>query len=207
MIPVRYAITVFSGFLQKLGSSGSGMVGIEYEAHQLAANRADVRVNLYPWDIDHDDVAESLWRHRPQVNGKNPKQIHFVVGYSYGGDRALKFIRSLQTRGGCEVRELWLCDAVRRWDFLPGVAAAFGVGVIEVPPIVQRCTYYLQKRPRWDFRKELFQPAGHKVVAKDASKTDLSGPVVRKSAHSYIDNDTEFRANVLEGIKHMLENG
>jgi len=180
------------------------MVGIEHDAFILACCRSDVRVRLFPWNTNVDDVAESLWRYRPMENGMNPKQVHLVVGYSYGGDRAVKFCKALQERGGCTVRELWLCDAVRRFDsfhFFP--AAAFGIGSIHVPEIVEKCTYFTQQNPRWGFRKSVFQPAGHRVVVNNQN-TQLVGPVVKKETHSYIDNDLEFSNGVLQAISQLL---
>lgn len=202
--PIEYAVSIFSGFLQSLGSPGSGMVGIEHEAYIRACHRPDVRVRLFPWDTDADDVAESLWRYRPRQNGIDPRQIHVVVGYSYGGDRAVKFCNALKRRGGCTVRELWLCDGVRRWDCLPGIAGGLGLGKLVVPDIVQECSYFVQQNPRWAFRREPFQPAGHAVVAADVDKTSIRGPFVKKSTHSYIDNDNEFRAGVLGAVDRLL---
>ena len=190
--PIRYAITLFSGFLQELGSAGSGLVGLQRDIELLTTHRRDVRVGLYPWKADASDIAESLWRYRPLENGNNPEQEHIVIGYSYGGDRAVKFTRELETRGGCTVRCLLLCDAVRRWDYLPGVAAGCGIGQLTLPQIVEKCVYYVQRNPRWGLRKDPFQPAGHKVVAGAA--TNLVGPVVKKSSHSYIDNSIQFRS-------------
>lgn len=205
--PIRYAVTIFSGFLQKLGSPGSGMVGIEHAAYVKACNRPDVRVRLYPWSTNVDDVAESLWRYRPRKNGNDPKQVHIVVGYSYGGDRAVKFCNALKKRGGCVVRALWLCDAVRRWDYLPGVAAATGLGDLVVPEIVQNCTYFTQEHLRWyigrGFR-QIFQPAGHRVVPDDALSTRMDGPVKKLVTHQYIDNDNNFRVGVLNSVDNLL---
>jgi len=202
--PIRYAVTIFSGYLQSLGSPGSGMIGIEHEAFNRATHRSDVRVYLFPWNIDENDVAESLWRYRPREDGEDSKQIHIAVGYSYGGDRAVKFCNALKDRGGCEVRELWLCDAVRRFDCLPGVAAVTGMGRLVVPNIVTECNYFVQRNPRWGFRKEPFQPRGHKVVAADPNQTVINGPYVKTPTHSYMDNDNEFRAGVLSAVDHLL---
>lgn len=202
--PIRYAATMFSGFLQTLGSPGSGMVGIEHESYVKSCGRTDFRVRLFPWDTDEDDVAESLWRYRPQSNGTNPKQNHVVVGYSYGGDRAVKFCRALKERGGCCVKELWLCDAVRRWDYLPGIAGATGWGRLVVPDNVETVHYFVQRNPRWGFRKQIFQPAGHAVVAENSDKTTIVGPYVKRMIHSYIDNDLEFRKGVLDAIDRLL---
>lgn len=206
--PIKYAVTLFSGFMQKLGSPGSGLVGLEHEIYNLcvATGRTDIRVRLYPWDTDASDVAEALWRYRPQENGKKPKQIHIVVGYSYGGDRAVKFVRQLQLRGNCSVAHLVLCDAVRRWDRLPGLAGATGLGYLQIPPVVEKCTFFRQYNPRWSFFREggIFQPAGHPVVISPKAKTEMDGPHKKKAGHSYIDNDVEFRSVVLESVKRIL---
>lgn len=205
-VPVRGAVTIFSGFLQKLGSPGSGMVHLEHLCHVKCHGRPDVRVRLFPWHCDVDDVAEALWRYRPDSNGTNPRQLHVVVGYSYGGDRAVKFIRELQQRGGCDVLELWLCDAVRRWDYMPGIAGAFGLGKIRVPEIVQRCHYFVQRHARLAPCRSggFYQPAGH-VVTTDSQITVVKGPVVKPSTHAYIDNNLQFRNNVLEAVDRLLE--
>lgn len=203
MTPIRYAITIFSGFLQRLGSPGSGFVGLQRDIELLTTHRNDVRVGLYPWKANASDVAESLWRYRPRENGHDPKQIHVVVGYSYGGDRAVKFVRELESRGGTTVRHLLLCDGVRRFDCVPGLAAATGIGALIVPSIVEECIYYVQKNRRWGIRREPFQPAGHRVVA-ESKGTKLVGPVVKKASHSYIDNDSHFRLTVLGAVDKLL---
>jgi len=202
--PIRYAVTIFSGYLQSLGSPGSGMVGIEHDAFVRACNRPDVRVRLFPWNIDANDVAESLWRYRPQDNGVNPKQEHIVVGYSYGGDRAVKFAKALKDRGDCTINEMWLCDAVRRFDCAPGVAGATGLGRLVVPDNVKQCNYFVQRNPRWAFRNDPFQPRGHKVVAADPNKTIINGPILKTSTHSYMDNSNEFRRGVLSAVDRLL---
>lgn len=202
VVPVQLAVTIFSGFLQKLGSPGSGMVYLENEAYVRCCGRPDVRVRLFPWNINEKDVAESLWRNRPM----DKDQIHLVAGYSYGGDRAVKFIRQLALRGGCTVKELWLCDAVRRFDGLPGVAGGLGLGWLEIPSIVESCTYYWQRNPRWKIGREggLYQPAGHTVIKSHGAKTQLHGPYERTSGHSYIDDDYGFRMGFLSALDRQL---
>lgn len=203
---IRYVVTLFSGLLQNLGSPGSGFVGLEHEIYNQCVGRSDFRVRLYPWNTNESDVAEALWRYRPKSNGDDPKQIHIVVGYSYGGDRAVKFIRQLQLRGGCKVNHLILCDGVRRWDKLPGVAAVTGLGYLEVPIIVQKCTYFVQQNPRWKIGREggVFQPAGHSVIVAKGGQTEMDGPHIKKSGHSYIDNDVNFRGIVKASVSALL---
>ena len=201
-VPIRLAITLFSGFLQKLGSPGSGMVRLEHEAYQKCCGRPDVRVRLFPWSVDASDVAESLWRCRPD----DAPQVHLVAGYSYGGDRAVKFVRQLALRGDVDVRGLWLCDGVRRLDWLWGVAAATGLGYLEVPALVGHCTYFVQRNPRWAIGREggLFQPAGHPVVIAKNAETTLRGPIVKTVGHSYMDDDSQFRREFLSDLDRLL---
>lgn len=201
-VPIRLAVTLFSGFLQKLGSPGSGMVRLEHEAYLKCCGRPDVRVRLFPWSVDESDVAESLWRCRPD----DAPQIHLIAGYSYGGDRAVKFVRQLALRGDVDVRSLWLCDGVRRFDWLPGVAGGLGLGYLEVPAIVKQCTYYVQRNPRISLGREggIFQPAGHPVVKASKAKTDLRGPIVKTVGHSYMDDDSQFRREFLTYLQTLL---
>lgn len=202
--PINTAITIFSGFLQKLGSPGSGMVGIRRSIEEVTCGKCDVRVGLYPWNTDASDVAESLWRDRPQ---DGTLQSHVVVGYSYGGDRAVKFVRELEKRGDCAVKCLLLCDAVKRFDLVPGVAAWSGMGSLVVPAVTERCIFYVQKHLRWWWRMppNTFQPAGHNVVPENKSATVMDGPHVRKSTHSYIDNDSGFRLKVLAEVGRLFQ--
>lgn len=182
------------------------MVHLEHLAHNLCCSHPEIRVRLYPWDVDAGDVAESLWRYRPDSTERIERQEHIVVGYSYGGDRALKFVRELQFRGGCNVQHLWLCDPVRRWDWLPGVAGGLGVGRLRIPGIVERCHWFAQRNPRWSFLRSqgsIFQPASHKVVVNPKC-TKLYGPFFKQAGHSYIDNDLEFRNGVLASVDCML---
>jgi hypothetical protein len=214
--PIRYAVTVFTGFLQHQGSPGAGMVQIRRDAELLTESRLgrDVRVSLHNWKACENQIAESIWRDRPvneyrKVEGLGDirmlpsKQQHIVIGYSYGGDRAVKFCRELGRRGGCVVQELLLCDAVRHWDYLPGVAAATGAGNLYIPSVVKHCLYYTQRNRRW-LGEGFFQPAGHNIIAEDPDETDMEGPVVKERTHSYMDNDQAFRMTVMEKTDRMM---
>ena len=194
--PIKLAISLFSGFLQNSGSAGSGLVDIENEIHHLICGHSEIKVRLYPWKVNVSDVAESIWRLR------NSHQKHIVIGYSYGGQTAVNFIRELETRGdGVRVSHLFLCDAVRRWRCLPGVAAATGMGVIKIPEIVDSRTWFIQTHPRWSFYRGLprFTPAGHKLRGGH-----IPASIELDAGHSYIDNHTTFKSAVLDRIKQEL---
>lgn len=203
-------ITLFSGFLQTASSPGSGFVELARDCELrsieiLGRLGAYIRVQLLPHDADVGDVAESVWRYRPYVNGsklRSTEQLHLVAGYSYGGQAAVSYCDELALRGGVRVVELALCDPVRRWKYLPGVAAATGCGRLHVPEVVEKCWWYKQENPRYRFDRKggWFQPAGHDVVG-----TNVSDPVIRTSGHSYIDNDSEFRKSFLSSAKQMAK--
>jgi hypothetical protein len=194
---IKLSISLFSGFLQRGGSEGNGLFDLENEIHHLISCYPEAKVRLYPWNVNVSDVAESVWRLR------NSKQSHIVVGYSYGGQAAANFTYELQLRStsGLTVPHLFLCDPVRRWKYLPGVAAMTGLGTIRYADIVDNVTYYYQANPRWKFGRAgmTFQPAGHKIKGK-APFT----PIRRIAGHSYIDNDKEFKNEVLKAIKSEL---
>lgn len=200
--PIEYCITLFSGFLQNQGSPGSGFVRLEHEGYEICNGLSNMRVRLYPWDTNEQDIAESLWRYRPNLG---QLQTHIVIGYSYGGDRAVKFCNALAERGEVTVRHLGLCDAVRRFDALPGVAAGFGIGKLVIPNVVENVFWYKQKNPRWSLKrlpKSPFEPAGHKVVGQFYT-TQIGHPVISTAHHSYIDNDSRFRQTFLSKVSEL----
>ena len=201
--PIDLAITIFSGFTQESGDVANiGMVGLEDEVEALCRDMPTVRVRRYLWNANVEDIVENLWQHR-----RNGSQKHLIVGYSYGGDRAIKMCWALNRRNDVEVIELALCDGVRRWKWLPGVAASTGLGKLVVPPVVKLVWWYWQHNPRWSLRRglDLFNPAGHSVVAADPKRTSILHPVVVSETHSYIDNSRSFRETFLESVKSVLE--
>lgn len=202
---IDLAVTIYAGCLQTLGSSTAGVIRLRRRIELELKGRVNTRVGLYTWNTNESDVAESLWRDRPE----NKRQLHVVIGYSYGGDRAVKFCKELENRTQCCVTELHLCDAVRRWDYLPGIAASVGVGKLWIPPIVNTCVHYIQEHSRWALNRgwkpgDIFQPAGHTVKAVNKDKTNLIGPILRSAVHGYIDNDADFHQNAIDAVRRAL---
>lgn len=197
--PIRLAVTLFSGFLQKNHSEASGLLVIDNQVRQLCNGRPEVRVSLNPWDSDESDIAEALWRLRPA----DAVQEHIVIGYSYGGDRAVKCCRELVKRGDVHVVTLVLIDPVVRWDWLPGVAASFGVGSHHVPDAVGEVIHFAQSSPRWKWAhgRDLFSPAGHPVVHRGKKVP----PKVCGTSHTYIDNLQTVRVACLEVVERSLK--
>lgn len=196
--PVRIAVTLFSGFLQRNHSEASGLLVVDNYIRQVCNGRADVRVTLCPWNANESDVAESLWRLRP----RDELQLHLVIGYSYGGDRAVKFCREIQERGDSDIRGLVLIDPVVRWDWIPGVAAMGGLGVHEVPDQVSSVTVFAQRNRRWSWRtgRWLFEPRAHPVWHRGRTLP----PVVLGVSHSYIDNAQAVRDVCVEAAKRLV---
>ena len=203
------------GFLQDNGSPGSGFVQVEALAHQICCDLPNARVNLFPWNVDTEAIAEWYWRYRPT----NRPQVHLVGGYSYGATTAINFMNGLLKRSDpneIQVRVFGSCDGVVRWKLLPGVAGATGLGKLKVPVNVDEVFWYKQENPRWGFRSEPFQPAGHDLIdsparAKFTKHHDflsretpkvwhpkpIPKPIIRNSHHSYIDNDISFRQTII----------
>lgn len=201
--PINLCVTIFSGFLERLGSPNSGFVGLEHAVHQACCGRCDVRVRLHPWKVDVADVAEAAWRFRPE----NRPQVHLVAGYSYGGQAAVNFCGELLARGGSVVKELWLCDPVRRWKYLPGVAAGLGIGSLVIPRNVESVTWFRQRNPRWALGRGvgcIFDPAGHDVEAESPLNTTIRPPIERDAGHRYIDNDQAFRVGFVGMVASHL---
>lgn len=205
---VNCAITIFPGWLETCGSPGSGMIRLAHECRSIAP-WPDLEVNFFPWRVNVDDVAEYLRRFAPV----NERQRHLVVGYSYGGQTAVNFCRALLAHtalspaGGVEITELWLCDPVRRWRWLPGVAALFGLGKLVVPDEVQAVWGVCQRAPRWSFSRWLndsngllYSPAGHAVAWRGRRGMLLE----RFVNHSHIDDDRYFRRDVLRAVARLL---
>jgi hypothetical protein len=199
--PIDLAITLFSGFLQNLGSAGSGLVDLEHKIHQLVYPHSTVKLRLFPWNAKTDDVAESLWRYRRF----GQKQQHIIVGYSYGGQAADNFVRSLERRNETEVHSLVLCDPVRRFKYLPGVAGFFGWGRFKYRTDkihIDDVKVFVQQNRRFQRRVgPFYQPAGHPVLL-DNEKLDC---VICKAEHSYIDNHAAFHQYVIQRVTSALQ--
>lgn len=209
--PIDVAIPLFSGYTQKQGNTAHiGWIKLLRELQLLCKQWPTVEPFLYPWDADVADIAECLWRLRPN-NGK--KQVYIGAGYSYGGDRLNKLWWELGSRNDVSVAVSAFCDPVCRLDWLPGVLAATGTGKIYIPSIVKQVWWYRQRNPRWSVTRgwEVFQPAGHEVVAvkpydpETGMGTKVSDPVVVNETHSYIDNDASFRESFVETVKDVVE--
>lgn len=202
---VRKVVSVFSGRLQAFGTPGSGLAEIEHQCHQIASGCPGMRSQLYPWDVDADDVAESRWRYRPSGGF----QSHLVVGYSWGGQTAVNFCRALLRRGEVVIVGLYLCDPVRRWRLPRGIRAIpslLGVGSLVVPDEVEYVFGVRQRAPRWSVTRcwynglaDLYVPAGHDVVWRGCS----IGMRTASAGHSYIDNDSLFREEVIKATARL----
>jgi len=204
--PINLAITIFSGFTQGSGDIVNvGMVRLEDAAEAYCEGRPAVRVRRYTWDADVRDMVNNLWGHRPN-GGDNRKQHHLIAGYSYGGQTAVDMCWELSSRNDVRVVALALCDPVRRCKWMPGVLGGLGLGKFHIPPVVERVWGYRQKHPRWSLRRgvDVFQPAGHDVVAVDPHKTKIEPPVIVQEIHQYIDNDASFRERFLKSVEQAV---
>ena len=200
---MKAAIVIFSGFTERSSTAGNGCARLYDTAADEFARRG-VRVIYHPWTADTRDLAWHLWDRRHPTQ----RLRIAIAGYSYGANAAIRLTNHLTRCGLAEIDLLGLIDPVVRWDFLPGLAAALGLGQFAVPCEVRQLVVAAQSNPRWSIRRAmqggpLFDPAGHPVATCPPTRRyDLRLP--QHTSHRRIDEAGQFANCFLARVEAML---
>ena len=183
-LPIKRFIIVIPGFLQKRGTP-NGMVALWRKLHHAYAG-ADTVVSLHLWNSNWRDVAEWIWRLRPD---KGQPDI-VLVGYSWGGYSAVLLARQLKKRG-ILVRVMILSDPVYRHPYWLGQWRAFvRFAEIRLPSNVG-----LLK----SFRQVESLPCGHAIVdERYPGVTPIITFIIEGVSHQYMDDLTQFHNLAME---------
>jgi pimeloyl-ACP methyl ester carboxylesterase len=182
-------IVLFSGFTQK-NHQLSGMQRLWKKLDRFRA--PGVRICLREWDARYERLAERITL-LTQDDYHTPMII--VAGYSYGGETAIRFCDELGKRG-LDVRQLILCDAVRRWlARVPTPTSLLPWWRLTVPRNVDQVDWFRQHRN---------QPRGHDVVAADPEVTEVCGELVLDRIHEYCDDAPAFHQAVINAVSRVL---
>lgn len=181
--PIRKWVITISGFLQSLGVA-NGNTALWSRLHARFAGGGCCVMPLR-WSDDMRDVAEMIWRLRP--NEGTPLEI-VIAGYSWGGMSAINLCELLERRG-LPVRRLVLCDAVYRHNYALGNWRAFWPYMaLLVPPNVRGVDVFRQRQN---------YPRGHNVIAVDSRVTSIIEQDELHVIHQYADDSPEFHEAVL----------
>lgn len=168
----RRVFLLIGGAQQDVGERGVGLANL---AREICYHDPGVYCKFSEWHQWRDEADEIL-------NFADPHAQVDLVGYSYGGDAALRVCRRLERRGR-KVSTLLLCDAVRRlhW-FLP--ASLWPYWVLRVPQNVRYCEVWRQRNDLWI--------RGHRVV-RDGWQLHLHEHLVGPNyRHVHMDEHPEF---------------
>lgn len=194
--PIKRFVIVIPGFLQRRGTP-NGMVSLWRKLH--AANAGpDCCVSLHLWDSNWADVAEWIWRLRP--NQGQPDVV--IAGYSWGGYSAVLLARQLEKRG-IDVRSMVLSDPVYRHGFWGPIGwlgqwrAFWPFTKIELPGNVKNRVVFAQSSNL---------PAGHDVLlgCEFTGSVERLRPVrartieVKGVIHQFMDDHTPFHNLAME---------
>lgn len=164
---------VISGFTQHRGDpTGSQRLWLKLRG---LVNNGRSCVEFFPWNSNWRDVAEWIWRCRPE---ERPPRV-YVYAYSWGaGGGFVRLARALRKRG-IEIEFAVLSDPV----YCPPLRCLAWLALvpwipIRVPDNVRRVHYFLQR---------LNFPRGHKLVADDARRTTIERPQEARQVHHYMD--------------------
>lgn len=164
---------VISGFTQHRGDP-SGTQELWLRLRGLVNNGRSC-VEFFPWNSNWQDVAEWIWRCRPD---ERPPRI-YVYAYSWGaGGGFVRLARALKKRG-IEIEMAVLSDPV----YCPPLRCLAWLALcpwskIHVPANVRRVHYFFQREN---------YPRGHHLVAEDAHATEIEKPQQARQFHHYMD--------------------
>jgi pimeloyl-ACP methyl ester carboxylesterase len=148
----------------------------------------DTLIEFDEWDADPEGIAHFVDRNAAIA----PRIV--VVGYSWGGDKAVELCAALGERH-LPVRHLVLCDAVWRSGWQPAWMARRGIPLnplsltrlpkLKIPASVREVTWLRQTTDR--------RIRGHDVSAIDPQRTLVHPPVVLDGrSHGQMDESEEF---------------
>ncbi|HJT31056.1 MAG TPA: hypothetical protein VJ783_03240 [Pirellulales bacterium] len=164
---------VISGFTQHRGDpTGSQKLWLRLRG---LVNNGRSCVEFFPWNSNWKDVAEWIWRCRPE---ERPPRV-YVYAYSWGaGGGFVRLARALRKRG-IEVERAVLSDPV----YCPPLRCLAWTALlrwkkIHVPDNVRRVDYFFQRRN---------YPRGHHLVALDPKRTVIGRPQEAALEHHYMD--------------------
>lgn len=179
----RYVTT---GFMQTQGTP-TRLIRLWQELHAKYST-ANSAVRLCSWNNNWSDEAEFVFRLSP---GGAPSVVQ-VFAYSWGaGWGAMEFSRHLRLRG-INVDAMVLIDPVYRHTYRIGHWRAYVPNLIgQWRALSSWSKILIPDNVRGDvhwFRQNISWPAGHDLVAEDASKTKIHQPVVLKVNHTQMDD-------------------
>lgn len=189
----RTWIYIIGGFLQTQGKP-NGSIRLFDDLDCKFSRPGEVRVEFNRWSDNWSDVAEHVWRLRP--DGYSDRIRVVICGYSWGGYSATLLAREFAKRG-VSVHSLVLSDAVYRHWYPLGWWRAFAPWRrIKVPENVR----YVH----W-FRQDLNFPRGHDIVAENPSRTRVSAPIKANQFHSYMDDLLYWHNQAHESVAKCLK--
>lgn len=176
-----------SGFTQTEGQL-TGLMRLCLELG-VRHNGPHTRVELRKWNDDWSDVAEFIRLTQPGGSTEGPRVA--IYAYSWGaGWGFVQLARELRRRQ-IDVQSAVLCDPVyrSRWWSMQW-RSLWGSPVIRIPDNVCQL---------WRFYQTTNKPAGHDVMAEDASRTRIfPGVHVPNVTHDFMDDAPEFFERSLE---------
>jgi pimeloyl-ACP methyl ester carboxylesterase len=188
--PLRNFIWMFSGFRQDYRNP-CGLELVWRDLRTLSGERTAVQFSA--WDLDPEGVAAFIDR-----NGIFKPNV-LLIGYSWGGDKAVDVARELWKRGIDGV-ELILCDAVFRSSLfstrLPlNPLSLTRLVQLKIPPGVQHVRWFYQRQNR---------PMGHRPIAEDPERTTIADGIELPLNHSQMDESEMFARACREAAEAMV---
>jgi len=138
----RRLLIGISGFGQSLARSS----GVEDLLLATYWTDPDVLIVRHEWRDNFQATASFVERIYRQWAANNLPIV--VVGYSYGGDSAVRLATTLEARE-IPLEWLFLIDPVwRMWRYLPSLISLGGRGVLEIPANVKNLETWRQRETR-----------------------------------------------------------
>ena len=200
-------LILIPGYMQRRGDT---VQGIPRTWQHLWNDYPEVCVQLYPWNTDWSDVAETILR--SSRNETLPKIM--VVGYSWGvGYGVVQLLRELNYRGlsvesavfsdgvyhlaGPLGHKLWIsqCSA-----YLPRPSFQWPPKkrpIIKLPgPKIPNISWYIQDNFVWKQRRTYLR--GHDLVWKEDGSPVAGRININGTVHKFMDDCTEFQTRVTQ---------
>lgn len=185
---MRYTIFI-SGFLQRFVRPDSvGGIGLLRLANKVREEFGgpDHEVWAYEWDVDVDDIVESIF----SLGLGRPDPEIVLVGYSWGGQAVVNLAESLQGLR-VPVKQMILCDAVvRKKPFRFRDYIKSEEQVLTVPGNVDKL-FWMNQTNKW--------PRGAQVVAEN-ERTEVTHRFMENHTHFDIDESVTFELQVYDAL-------
>lgn len=181
--PITTWHIVISGFLQTEGRLTGCL--LLWRQLQIAYASKHTAVELRSWDSNWKDLAEVIWRFRPD----DTEPLVYVSAYSWGAGYGFVKLAQALIQRGIHIQHAVLSDPVYRSRLVSfRWRSLFGTPTIVVPRNVREVSWWFQRQDR---------PYGSLLKAEREPSTFIHDGIEVDRSHVYMDDLEAWHARAL----------